>query len=48
MAAAPDPYPGMPRWVKLTAVAILGVIALGIVIALLVGGEHGPARHISP
>ena len=39
----PD-YTGMPGWVKwlvITAV-VLGVVLL---VALLVGGDHGPGRH---
>jgi hypothetical protein len=38
--------PGAPRWVKVTAVVVLA-LALLVVVALLVGGEHGPARHSS-
>ena len=41
----PD-YTGMPGWVKwLVIVAVvLGVVLL---VALLVGGDHGPGRHTS-
>ena len=43
---APPPT-GMPRWVKGLLIAAL-VAALVIVAAmLLLGGEHGPGRHMS-
>jgi hypothetical protein len=38
--------PGMPRWVKVVGLAVL-VAALVLAAVLLVGGEHGPARHAS-
>jgi hypothetical protein len=39
--ADPPPYPGTPRWVKVSSVAV-GVVALLVVILLHAGG--GP-RH---
>lgn len=39
-------YPGVPRWVKGTLFVTLGLIVLGIVIALVVGGHQGPTRHM--
>jgi len=45
MAEMP-PYPGTPRWVKLSGIAA-GVLAL-VVAALIAGGGHGPGRHLSP
>lgn len=43
------PYPGMPRWVKISGI-ILGVTILLVVIlmAFCIGGPHGPGRHLSP
>jgi hypothetical protein len=41
----PD-YAPRPAWVKWLAIA-LGVLVLVVVVALLVGGEHGPGRHMS-
>jgi hypothetical protein len=42
-----QPAPGMPRWVKVTAV-IVAVLALLLVIVMLIsGGGHGPQRHRS-
>ena len=38
-------HPGAPRWVKVSAI-IAGVLILLVVIALLVGGDHGPGRHL--
>lgn len=37
--------PGVPSWVKWLAVAavVLGVVLVAI--ALIGGGDHGPARH---
>jgi len=44
MEIEPRPYPGTPRWVKLTAV-LAGVLVL-IVIALIHAGVlHGPGVH---
>lgn len=39
---------GTPRWVKVFVI-IAVVLALLIVVMLLtgIGGEHGPARHVS-
>ncbi len=44
--SAPPPYPGMPRWVKLGAIVTVVLIALLVLVMLVSGGEHGPARHI--
>jgi hypothetical protein len=43
--AGPE-YTGMPGWVKwfLIAAVVLGFVLL---VATLVGGNHGPARHMS-
>jgi hypothetical protein len=37
--------PERPRWVKISAVVVAVVIML-VLIILLVGGDHGPGRHI--
>ena len=39
--------PGMPRWVKVSAI-IVGVLILLFVVVQLTGvaGRHGPARHL--
>ena len=38
-------HPGAPRWVKVfVALAVLVVLAVGV--KLLVGGGHGPGRHL--
>ena len=45
--ADPPPYPGMPRWLKVSGIIIIVLVLLGVVIILAgVGGQHGPARHI--
>jgi hypothetical protein len=38
-------WPGTPRWVKVSLI-IAGLVAVLVVILLLVGGDHGPARHM--
>ncbi len=40
--------PRMPRWVKVASI-VVGVLVLVFVILKLtgIGGEHGPARHMS-
>jgi len=45
MADTP-PYPGTPRWVKVS-VAIIGVVVLLFIILKVAGfgGGHGPHRH---
>ena len=45
MAERP-PYPGMPRWLKVSGILVIVLVLL--VAALLVtgaGGDHGPGRH---
>ena len=40
--------PGMPRWVKVTAI-VVGVLILVFLVLQLTGiaGDHGPGRHSS-
>lgn len=42
------PYPGTPRWVKISGM-ILGLMILlaTVLMASGVGGPHGPGRHLS-
>jgi hypothetical protein len=46
--ADPTSYPGVPRWVKVSA-TICAVLVLCVVVLILVGGpgQHGPGRHMS-
>ena len=44
---AGDGYTGLPAWVKWTLIAILAVIVLLVLAQLVVGGDHGPGRHVS-
>jgi hypothetical protein len=37
--------PPMPRWVKVVGLVILVAALVLVALLLLVGGEHGPARH---
>ena len=43
---APAQPPGRPKWVKVFVIVAVVVVALAVVIAVLTGGEHGPARHL--
>jgi hypothetical protein len=37
---------GMPRWVKVFAIVVLGLVLLFVVANLTgIGGNHGPGRH---
>lgn len=44
--AAGEPPPGVPRWVKVFGLITVIVILLAVVAMILVGGEHGPGRHM--
>jgi hypothetical protein len=37
--------PGMPRWVKVSALVVLVIAVVLVVTMLVVGGEHGPGLH---
>ncbi len=39
--------PPTPRWVWVSAVVVVVLIAAAVVLALVSGGEHGPALHTS-
>ena len=38
---------GVPRWVKVFLLVAVAIAVLGVVVMLLVGGDHGPGRHQS-
>ena len=42
-----DDYTGMPKWVKWTLLAVLALVLVLVVLRLVVGGDHGPGRHMS-
>ena len=43
-----DSPPGMPRWVKVSAIVVGVLVVLFLVLQLTgIGGEHGPGRHNS-
>ena len=45
--ADPPPYPGTPRWVKVSGlIALVLVLLVGIMLLAGVGGGHGPGRHL--
>ncbi len=37
-------YPGIPRWVKVSGIIVIGLVLL-VVISLLAGVRHGPGLH---
>jgi hypothetical protein len=39
-------YPGTPRWVKIGAIVAVTVVLLVVLAMVLLGGEHGPMRHM--
>lgn len=44
----PGSPPGMPRWVKISALAVGALVLLFLILQLAgIGGEHGPGRHMS-
>jgi hypothetical protein len=45
MMAEIPPYPGTPRWVKLSGIA--AGVGAALVAVLLAAGGHGPGRHLS-
>ena len=38
--------PGVPRWLKISAVVVAVVIVVVVIVMVLVGGDHGPGRHL--
>jgi hypothetical protein len=40
-------HPGLPRWIKVSAIVLAIVVLATIAALLIVGGEHGPGRHQS-
>ncbi|WP_138757722.1 hypothetical protein [Modestobacter altitudinis] len=46
--SADDRPPGMPRWVKVTAIVVGALVLLFLALQLTgVAGQHGPGRHLS-
>ena len=44
---ADDGYTGLPTWVKWTLLAVVAVIVVLVLARFVVGGDHGPGRHMS-
>ena len=43
------PYPGTPRWVKVSGIIALVLVVLVVLVAIVLfvgGGNHGPGRHM--
>lgn len=41
------PRAGMPRWVKVFLAVVLAALVVLLIVMMLVGGQHGPGRHMS-
>lgn len=46
VGATPEEPPGVPRWVKLMGLAVVVLVVVAVLVMLLLGGEHGPGRHL--
>ena len=44
--AVPERPPGVPGWVKVSALVAV-ILLVGLIVAMLIGGNHGPGRHTS-
>jgi hypothetical protein len=45
--AEPPPYPGIPRWVKVSGITAMVLILLVLAVLFTgLGGPHGPGRHL--
>jgi hypothetical protein len=38
---------GVPRWVKVFLLVAVAIAVLAVLAMLLLGGRHGPGRHLS-
>ena len=45
-AGSAPAYPGPPRWVKASGIAVLVLVVLVVALMVAAGGEHGPGRHL--
>jgi hypothetical protein len=45
--AEPGPPPGVPRWAKVSGIAVALFALILIAVMLISGGSHGPWRHMS-
>jgi hypothetical protein len=36
----------MPRWFTISLVAVGALVLLALAVFVIVGGDHGPARHM--
>jgi hypothetical protein len=39
------PYPGTPRWVKVSGIIALVLVLVVVIMMFVGGGDHGPRRH---
>ncbi|HEY3304219.1 MAG TPA: hypothetical protein VGL70_11860 [Candidatus Binatia bacterium] len=40
------PYPGTPRWLKVSGIIVIVLVLLVVIMMFIGGGDHGPGRHI--
>lgn len=38
--------PGLPPWVKVSGIIVVVLAGVGVILALILGGDHGPGRHL--
>ncbi len=38
--------PSTPRWVKISGIIAIVIILLVVILMFIVGGNHGPGRHL--
>jgi hypothetical protein len=38
-------HPGLPRWVKVSAIILAVAVLVAIAVTLIAGVDHGPGRH---
>jgi hypothetical protein len=39
------PAPGLPRWLKVSGIAVAVVVVVAVIVSLATGTEHGPGLH---
>lgn len=40
------PYPGTPRWVKVSGIIAIVLVLLVVIMMFIGGANHGPGRHL--
>lgn len=42
----PPPWPGKPRWVRMSSIIAGALILVVVIVVITSGGRHGPGRHL--